>query len=476
MNRRTRNRPTLRVAVAAVMAAAVILAGCGGDDDDDDAATDDTSETTEAPDSATTEPSAELTDLGHGVTADTIKLGIAIVDYSAIAQFVDFARGDQQAIAQVFVDDINANGGILGRMIEPVYKTYPPLPGSQPDPLTLCTQWTEDEEVFAVLGVFIDFTGDGQLCVARDHETIHIGHELEQVWIDEAPGGLMLTPDSTKEQQASVLITLLSDEGRLEGKTVAIVADQDSEGRANDVIAPGLEEAGATLGSTAVLAITGEDTSQAQAQMDAFLEQWEGEGVDTIFMAGLTVSAKQFVEKIKGAMPDVQLMFDDDSTAQQAQDLVSAGVSPNPYEGSLSTRGRTDTESWENKTPLYQQCIDTYETATGETVLGPDELQVDAQGKKQQVYIAVGDFCGELVMFKSIAEQVGPELTNVNWQAAVDEFGAIDLVGTNIASLCAGKYAADDEFRLVEWDSTIGEAGDWSPLTDVQDASGGTCA
>ena len=138
----------------------------------------------------------------------------------------------------------------------------------------------------------------------------------------------------------------------LEGKTVAVVADQDSEGRANDVIAPALEEAGATLGSTAVLTITGEDTSQAQAQMDAFLEQWEGEGVDTIFMAGLTVSAKQFVQKIKGAMPDVQLIFDDDSTAQQAQDLASEGVSPNPYDGSLSTRGRTDTESWENKTPL----------------------------------------------------------------------------------------------------------------------------
>ena len=61
-------------------------------------------------------------------------------------------------------------------------------------------------------------------------------------------------------------------------------------------------------------------------------------------------------------------------------------------------------------------------------------------------------------MFKAIAEKVGTELTNENWQAAVDEFGAIELVGTNIASVCAGKYAADDEFRLVEWDSSIGES------------------
>ena len=65
-------------------------------------------------------------------------------------------------------------------------------------------------------------------------------------------------------------------------------------------------------------------------------------------------------------------------------------------------------------------------------------------------------------MFQTIAEQVGSELTIENWQATVDEFGPIDLVTTDIASLCEGKYAADDAFRLVEFDSSIGESGDWS--------------
>ena len=79
-------------------------------------------------------------------------------------------------------------------------------------------------------------------------------------------------------------------------------------------------------------------------------------------------------------------------------------------------------------------------------------------------------------MFKTIAEKVGTDLTTENWQAAVDEFGSIDLVATDIASLCKGKYAADDAFRLVEFDSTIGESGDWSAVTDVEDASGGSCS
>ena len=103
-------------------------------------------------------------------------------------------------------------------MIEPVYKSYPPIPGQEPSALSLCTAWTEDDEVFAVLGVFIDFTGDAQLCLARDHDTIHIGHELEQAWIDEAPGGLMLTPDTTKEAAATILINLLAEEEHARGQ------------------------------------------------------------------------------------------------------------------------------------------------------------------------------------------------------------------------------------------------------------------
>ena len=148
---------------------------------------------------------AKLKDLGHGVTASEIKLGIAIIDYDSIADFVDFERGDQEKTAQVFVDYINKNGGIDGRKIVPFFKKYEPIPGRTPDPLALCTSWTEDDGVFAVLGVFIDFTGQGPLCVTKEHNTIHIGHELEQPWIDESPPGLLLTSDTTKESAAKVL-------------------------------------------------------------------------------------------------------------------------------------------------------------------------------------------------------------------------------------------------------------------------------
>ena len=80
---------------------------------------------------------------------------------------------------------------------------------------------------------------------------------------------------------------------------------------------------------------------------------------------------------------------------------------------------------------------------------GPDERKTNSDGKPINTDQAVTDFCGELLMFKDIAEKVGPNLTVENWQKTVDTFGTIELVPDKFASLCKGKYAAEDDFRLV---------------------------
>jgi hypothetical protein len=326
-----------------------------------------------------------------------------------------------------------------------------------------------------VLGVFIDFTGQGQKCITKEHNTIHIGHELEQPWIDEAPPGLLLTPDTTKETAAATFVPLLISSGKLKGKTVGFLTDQNAEKRVKDVTIPALKKAKVKTGSTAVLSISGTDTTAAQAQLDSFIEKWKSEKVNAIYMAGLTASAKQFVEKIKDAMPNVLLLADSSSTAEQAQDEVKAGKDPNPYEGMLGVIGETTDEQWGNKSKLLQQCVDIYENATGKKVPEPNDSPVNAKGKKEEIYIAVADFCGELFMFRDIATKVGPDLTIKNWQKTVDNYGTIDLVSTRIASLCKGKYAADDAFRLGAFDSSEGSSGDWVPVTPIKDASGGKC-
>jgi ABC-type branched-subunit amino acid transport system substrate-binding protein len=412
----------------------------------------------------------------QGVTKDSIKVGIALLDFSAIKDFVDYNFGDTQAVAQTFVDYINKNGGVDGRKIIPVYKKYPPIPGGKPDPLSLCTAWAEDDKVFAVLGVFIDFTGQGQLCLAKEHKVVHIGHELDQPWIDAAPGGLLLTPDATKQGVSEELVNVLGSTGRLKGKTVAVMGDKNNAESVNKITVPALKKTKAKLGSTAILTITGTDTTAAQAQLDSFVEKWKSEGVNMVLLSGNDASSKQFAETIKASMPKVQLVTDSDTTLAQAQDEQKAGKKPNPYEGLISGTGLTQTERWANKGPLLQQCVDIYEKASGTTVPGPDERKTDSNGKSVYTDQAVTDFCGELFMFRYIAKKVGPNLTTANWQKTVDKLGPIALVPDKFASLCKGKYAAEDDFQLVSYSSTVGPNGDWKTLTPIKDASGGKCA
>src|SRR5258708_33640708 len=115
----------------------------------------------------------------------------------------------------------------------------------------------------------------------------------------------MMTPDISAERRSSVLLNLLKAQGTLTGKKVATFTDADTAGSVSNVIKPALDSMGIAQGSPAVVTIVGSDTSAAQTQLDSFIEKWKGEGVTALILAGEYVSAKQFVEKIKAAMPNV---------------------------------------------------------------------------------------------------------------------------------------------------------------------------
>src|SRR2546428_34717 len=104
-------------------------------------------------------PATLSTANGTGVSATEIKLGISLTDFDCITNFVDSIFVDQDKIYQAFIDDINKKGGIHGRKIVPVMHKFCPIP----DPIrlaTICTKFTEDDKVFAVIGNLFDPTGN----------------------------------------------------------------------------------------------------------------------------------------------------------------------------------------------------------------------------------------------------------------------------------------------------------------------------
>jgi len=277
--------------------------------------------------------------------------------------------------------------------------------------------------------------------------------------------------DYPRERRTQVLFNLLKTQGTLTGKKVAVFTDQNNAPSITKVVKPALDAMGVSQGSEGTVTIVGSDTSAAQSQLDSYIEKWKGEGVNAIFLGGLFVSSKQFVEKIKKAMPDVLLITDGFSSAQLAgQDETASGAKPNPFEGMVTADGPSESQQWQ--LPAVQDCVKTYQAATGQTVVGPDDLKPDATGKRVRVWAAIRDFCGQLSFFKQVATKAGPNLTNDTWQQAIDGFGKIQLVDSPYGSVHKGKYGANDAFGLCVFDSTYGPKGDFKHQGPIEDVPG----
>ncbi len=446
------------MALTVGVAAAVLFAACGS------------SGSSKSGGGATTAAGTlpQSTAAGQGVTATTIKLGVVIIDYKSIASFIDFTRGNQQQAYQVEIDDINKHGGIDGRQIVPSYQTYVPI-GST-GPTKACTSLTEDTKVFATIGVLIDPTGASQLCFAKQHNSILITHELSQSEIDQSPPALLLTPDITAEREARSQIALLGKKGLLKDKKVAILAETSTKDRITSAIQPAFKALNVPLGTSGVLATGGDpDTTQAQGQLDSFIERWKGENVNAVFISGLDTVSKVFVQKLKAGMPGAMLMTDGDSSAKGAgQDAVRAKLNPNPYAGMYALTGHDDETTFE--LPAVQACVKVYEDATHTTVVAPKDVKPGKDGKRDEVFQTVEDVCNDLSFFKVIADKVGKYLNNDNWTNTVNGMGTLTgLLTTDFASLGKGKYDADNAFSLVSFDPTSGDNGDWKPVTPLAD-------
>jgi ABC-type branched-subunit amino acid transport system substrate-binding protein len=450
-----------RSLIAGVALAAVVLSACGS------GGSTAKSPSTTTPGSGTTKV---VKTLGPGVTADTIKVGITLVDFECIKAYTDTIREGQQAVYAAFIKDINDKGGIAGRKIEPIYKTYCPLTSAPL--LTMCTSLAQDQNVFAVIGTFFDSTGDAQTCITKQEQRVLLTFDLTQAIIDKSPPGLMVTPGSIPERSVDILLALAAKDKTLEGKKVAVLGDTNVTTVVKNSIEPGLKKLGVDTGTTALLSINNSgDTTIAQQQLDSFIERWKTEKVNAVFMSGNFASTKQFVQKLKTAMPGVLLLADTTTTLEQAQQVQASGVKPNPYDGLITAGGLSPPES--DASANWKFCAEIYTRETHKKAEGDQEIIKSADGKNiLDEHGTISDACQLLWTFHDIGARVGQYLNNDNWESTVNTFGKIANRGSGeFATLHTGKYSTDDNWRLQAFDSSIKPEGNWKAISPLENIS-----
>jgi hypothetical protein len=119
-------------------------------------------------------PVAATGSLGHGVTKDSIQVGVVILkngDKFANGLGFSISFGNAQAEFSSVIADLNRRGGVLGRRIEPVIGYYD-LGGAAVDPegqqAALCATFTQDHHVFAVLMPY-NALPSFRSCLAKAH-------------------------------------------------------------------------------------------------------------------------------------------------------------------------------------------------------------------------------------------------------------------------------------------------------------------
>ena len=173
-----------------------------------------TTPSTEATEGTTTESTADSSDSWTGVTANSIKLGVAGIDPEQVRSFgIDFEGPGAEQLYTAWIAVQNDRGGVLGRSIELAFTKYLPLGDAQAE--AACVALTEDAQVFAATGLLL---GDTSLCITETHETPYIGLFGQSAERDARAKAPFLAIEMADDRQRSAGVQVFIDDGLLDGQ------------------------------------------------------------------------------------------------------------------------------------------------------------------------------------------------------------------------------------------------------------------
>ena len=378
-----------------------------------------------------------------GVSQDAIGVGVTYVDTEALAAIgLNYDLGDYEGSYRALFDQINADGGIHGRRIEPVFAPVDPTtadPGAQE-----CVELTEDEDVFLVMGFFLT---DSVLCPVATHATAVIGGEInaERAAQAQAPWASS-APDA---DLTAAVVRAFADRQLLDG-SVAVFASAIDQATVDNQVMPVLDELGIEPVEVGVFDAPAGDLVAAEAQIRPIGERFQASGADTVLIVGQSGQGwPTTFESDASYRP--QLLFTDD-LGMTAFATNAATVDTSILDGALAGGDFGPDEARFEETSM-QDCIATIEAA-GIEVPSPDEVGADPSNQPFQ-----GPFfaCSDVALMKAWFEAAGEDLNYGSLEAALNGL-SVHLPGDPTLRTYGPVPAADGDptAYIVAWDAEQG--------------------
>ncbi|MXZ77307.1 MAG: ABC transporter substrate-binding protein [Acidimicrobiia bacterium] len=490
----------MRWLIGVLVALAMVAAACGGNDDDDaDAPA--PAPATEAPAAAEPEPEPEapepeaeeaapaepepepeeapeeeepefqpapteepepeipLTATWRGVTADTITIGVTYLDADLLVElgFSPATWGDQDLQIQALVDDINDRGGINGRQLVALTDKYNPIGATEAE--AACLRLTEDNEVFAILFGFLGPAEVANTCIVSTQETVLVGGTITPERLADARAP-WVNERVTREVSTGALFTLLNEEGMLEGRSIAVVADLSA--------APQLESVANLLRDRGVEPVLEVATSSQVADLVAQNQEWatlseriRASGADTLLLVG---NASAGVENARLNGLEVDIWATD---ASGLGSNIGSNVNPESARGVITVGAMTNAQIFETD-PRFKECLDAFNARHPDIeVKHPDTLDPE----EPRWFTALAAHCRFFQLFELLATAAGPNLTHETFAEAIATIGEFSIAGQPYASLGPDKLSSNDSFQLLEQDPDLGARGELVPAGPMRDAT-----
>jgi len=335
---------------------------------------------------------------GQGVTPTSIKVGVTYPDLSALRGVINVDPGNYPVAYQALFDQINAQGGIDGRKVVPVFAGVNPL--GTAGAATACTQLTEDDKVFAVLGFFQQ---PDTACYVQTHGVPIIGQSLtaQQAAQAKAPwfNDLISPSDLVPKEMAT-----FAQEGVFKGKKVGVVAtsvDQDEL----SLVSSALRAHHVNVVQTAVNSVPDTDNAAQVQEYGVIAQKFQSSGVDLVVAVGNAGNGWPAALQGNQSTYTPQLVATDYNDLH-AYTANKAGYSQAILKGALTAGGDPPASVWWNA-PAMKSCVATVHKAEPTATINNP---VTATASTPVTWTAPQTACYQVALFAAIAKAAGKTL------------------------------------------------------------------
>ncbi len=352
----------------------------------------------------------------QGVTPTMIKVGITYPDVAAVKGIVNINPGNYKEAYQALIDQINARGGINGRKIVPVFAAIDPL-GTAPA-ATACTELTEDDKVFAVMGFFQ--TPD-TACYVQTHHTALVGASLT-----DAPAPQSQAPWFNFQLSDSDLISkemsVFKQEGVFVGKKVAVVGEKADQADV-DLVLPVLHKLGVNVVASAINDVPTNDTGATGPEYAVITQKFESSG------ANLVVAMGSASEGWPAALQGNQSTYFPRLVATNETDFsayaTNAGYSSAVLKGALTAANLPPASTWWND-PAMKRCIATIKAAEPTATI---DDPVTGTASTPHTWRAPLTACQQVALFEDVVKAAGRTLDNETFDRGGESLTHVNIPG-----------------------------------------------